>query len=93
MSKSNTSYKPSGSVLKSSLTSIGTLFSETAKRNPEKIAIICGNKEISYNKLNNRVNSLTHFFADQNVTRGDCVALLYLSRTSCCKNWSYLRKF
>ncbi len=76
MSKSNTSYKPSGSVLKSSLTSIGTLFSETAKRNPEKIAIICGNKEISYNKLNNRVNSLTHFFADQNVTRGDCVALL-----------------
>ena len=76
MSKSNKSYKPSSSVLNSSLTSIGKLFSETAKRSPEKIAIIYGNKEISYNELNNRVNSLAHFFADQNVTRGDCIALL-----------------
>jgi long-chain acyl-CoA synthetase len=48
----------------------------TARRMPGKIALIMGDKSLTYSELNRRVNQLAHALLDMNLQRGDRVAVL-----------------
>jgi fatty-acyl-CoA synthase len=69
-------YSPSPEVIQAGSTNVGSLFRETARQNSDSIALIEGDRKLSYADLNTRVNQLAHAMLDQGVKQGDCVGLL-----------------
>jgi len=55
---------------------LGEMLTETARRVPDKTAIICEGREVSYRELNSRVNQLAHGFLQSSLGKGSRVALL-----------------
>src|SRR5205807_6759245 len=59
---------------------IHELFEEQVERTPEGVALIQGERRISYRELNQRANHLAHFLRSQHVTREVRVGI-YLRRS------------
>ncbi len=55
--------------------SIHQLIEEQALKTPNQIAIVCGNKSISYQDLNIRSNQLAHFLQAQGIQEGALVGV------------------
>ena len=56
--------------------SIPVLFSAQVARNPESVAISCGERRWSYREVDETANRLAHLLAAQGVGPGQCVALM-----------------
>lgn len=56
--------------------SLGTLFQEQAELFPEKIAVRCGQQQLTYRALNEQTNALAWCLVAQGVKKGDSVVLL-----------------
>lgn len=52
------------------------LFEEKVKSKPNAIALVCEDKEITYNELNKLSNSIANYLLDNNIGQGDVVALM-----------------
>jgi len=55
---------------------IGEMLTTSAHKFPDKIAVICDGKQITYRELNARVNQLAHGFLHSGITRNSRVAIL-----------------
>ena len=69
-------YVPPPEVLQAGVTTVGRLFAETAALNPDRAALVEGDRELTYGDLNVRVNRLARAMFERGVGRGDRVALL-----------------
>ncbi|MFL2782109.1 MAG: class I adenylate-forming enzyme family protein [Rhodospirillales bacterium] len=63
--------------------SIGGLFTQVAKQNPNSIAIISGTQEITYSELDLRVNTLSDDLINKGIKLGDRVALISKNCAAC----------
>ncbi|MBT6304826.1 MAG: AMP-binding protein, partial [Rhodospirillaceae bacterium] len=63
-------------IQQASNTSIGGLFTQVVKQNPNSIAIISGTQEVSFHELNLRVNTLANELINKGIKLGDRVALI-----------------
>ncbi|SFR76007.1 non-ribosomal peptide synthetase [Anaeromicropila populeti] len=52
------------------------LFEEQVEKTPEQTAVVCGEKELTYRELNQRVNVLAHKLRQDGVKPGDFVAVM-----------------
>ena len=57
-------------------TSVGGLFRQRAAINPDSVALVEGNSQLSYAALNARVNRAAHMLLEQGLKHGDRLALL-----------------
>ncbi len=51
------------------------LFEETVDRTPDKVAVVCEEKQLTYRELNERANQLAHLLREKDVTRDSIVGL------------------
>lgn len=51
-------------------------FEEQVKSFPEKLAVTCGNKSVSYRQLNEKANLLAHYLIEIGVTRNSLVGVV-----------------
>src|SRR5690242_4985105 len=51
------------------------VFEKTVVSYPQKTALICDNKEITYEQLEARANQLAHYLKTQGIGRGDFVGI------------------
>ncbi|WP_407306459.1 amino acid adenylation domain-containing protein [Desulfosporosinus sp. SB140] len=56
--------------------SLNRLFENQVEQNPDKIALIFEEQELTYGELNRRANALAHYLRSRGVTRDTIVALL-----------------
>ncbi len=61
--------------------SIPEQYAAQVTRTPEAVALVCGERSMSYRELDEAANRLAHLLADHGVGPGQCVALL-LSRSA-----------
>lgn len=59
--------------------SIGNQLVRAAWRHPDKEAVTCKGKRITFKELNDRVNSLAHGLMEMGIKKGDFVAILMLN--------------
>ena len=57
--------------------SIPVLFAEQVARTPEAVALVCGERSMTYRELDEAANRLAHLLAGQGAGPGECVALLF----------------
>jgi amino acid adenylation domain-containing protein/thioester reductase-like protein len=57
--------------------SVPVLFAEQVARTPEAVALVCGNRSMTYRELDESANRLAHVLAGHGVGPGACVALLF----------------
>ncbi len=57
------------------------LFEEQVKKTPDKIALVCGFKHLTYDELNKRANQLAHYLRHKCNVGVETVVALCLSRT------------
>lgn len=57
--------------------SLAALFAEQVANNPEAIALICGDRQLTYQELDQQTNQLAHWLAEKGVGEGERVALLF----------------
>ena len=55
---------------------IHELFEEQAEKTPEKVAVIAGDKTLTYKELNEEANRVAHSLMEKGVGKGDIVGLL-----------------
>jgi fatty-acyl-CoA synthase len=70
-------------IQQASNTSIGGLFTQVVKQNPNSIAIISGTQEVSFHELNLRVNILANELINKGIKLGDRVALISKNCAEC----------
>ena len=70
-------------IQQASNTSIGGLFTQVVKQNPNSIAIISGTQEVSFHELNLRVNTLANELINKGIKLGDRVALISKNCAEC----------
>ena len=58
------------------LMSVPALFAEQTARTPEAVALVGGERSLTYRELDEAANRLAHLLASHGVGRGQCVALL-----------------
>jgi non-ribosomal peptide synthetase-like protein len=51
------------------------LFEQQAEASADKLALVCGEKQMTYGELERRANQLARFLRSRGVRRGDCVGL------------------
>lgn len=56
--------------------SVIDIFNEIVTKYPNKTALICGDQSISYQELNNKINTLAHILNENSVSSNDKVVLL-----------------
>src|ERR1700757_5055025 len=56
--------------------SVGDLLRRTAARYPDKIAVIAGERRVTYREFDASVNRCAHALADRGLGKGDRLALL-----------------
>ncbi|MGO4443554.1 amino acid adenylation domain-containing protein [Mycobacterium sp. 2YAF39] len=56
--------------------SIPELFAKHVDSAPETVALVCGQRSLTYRELNEAANRLAHLLAAQGVGPGECVALM-----------------
>ena len=54
---------------------IADLFEQVADKVPDRTALVCGDKRLSFAQLDRRANQLAHYLAEQGVGAGDHVGL------------------
>ena len=54
---------------------IADMFELVADKVPERVALVCGDRRVTYAKLESRANQLAHYLAGQGVRAGDHVGL------------------
>jgi amino acid adenylation domain-containing protein len=52
------------------------LFQSQVECTPDKVAVVCQDKELTYNQLAERSNQLAHFLRSKGVGKGDLVAIM-----------------
>ena len=57
--------------------SIPVVFAAQVARTPEAVALVCGERSLTYRELEEAANRLAHLLAGQGVGPGECVALLF----------------
>lgn len=60
--------------------SLSGLLLQQVRRTPDRIAIVCGERQLSYRALNARVNQLVHGLRASGVQSGDRIAMLSENR-------------
>ncbi len=55
---------------------VGDIIRQTAARYPEKIGLVYGDRQYSWQEVNNRVNRLAHGLLGLGLRKGDRVAIL-----------------
>src|SRR4051812_6599643 len=58
----------------------GAQLARNARKAPGKVALRCGDHEVTYGKLDQRVTRLAHALADRGVAFGDRVAMVMTNR-------------
>src|SRR4051794_26889713 len=58
----------------------GAQLAPPARKAPTKVAFRCGDREVTYGELDQRVTRLTHALADRGVEFGDRVAMVMTNR-------------
>ena len=69
-------YVPPPEVARASATTVGRLFAATAALNPDRTALVEGERSLGYAALDARVNRLANVLSGRGVERGDRVALM-----------------
>ncbi|MHA1267402.1 MAG: class I adenylate-forming enzyme family protein [Candidatus Helarchaeota archaeon] len=59
-----------------SIENIGLYVHQVALKHPKQVAIIQGNKKLTYKDFDNRINSLANLFRDLGIQKGDHIAVL-----------------
>ncbi|NVI85682.1 amino acid adenylation domain-containing protein, partial [Janthinobacterium sp. BJB401] len=59
---------------------IHQLFEEQAERTPDKVALVCEERSLTYRELNERANQLAHYLCEQGVV-ADTLVGLYVERS------------
>lgn len=55
---------------------ISMLFEEQAKKTPDRVALVFGNKEMTYKELDKKSNSIANFLRTKGVTRNDIIGIM-----------------
>jgi len=76
MTASTQIFRPEPGPSRAGLTTVGALFRARARIDGAAIALVEGERRITYAELNARVNRLAHVLAGEGVRRGDRVAIL-----------------
>ena len=71
-----TRFQPSAAVRTACGPTVGTLFAEVARRNPDRIALSRGDSSWTYRELDLRVNQLANALRQRGVSAGDRIGLL-----------------
>ena len=58
------------------LKTISMLFEEQALKTPDRVALVFGNKEMTYKELNEKSNSLAFFLRKKHISRNDIVGIM-----------------
>ncbi len=58
---------------------VGNQLLRAVWRNPNKEAIVCKGKRVTYKELNTRVNSLAHGLMELGISKGDFVAIIFMN--------------
>lgn len=53
------------------------IFEEVVSKHPNKTALICGNKELTYEEFNNHINYLAKYLIKNNIKKNTPIALLF----------------
>ncbi|SHN62861.1 class I adenylate-forming enzyme family protein [Desulfitobacterium chlororespirans] len=56
---------------------VGDFLTLNSARYPDKIALVCKDKRLTYQELNGRVNALAHAFLDLGIGKGDKIGYLF----------------
>jgi amino acid adenylation domain-containing protein len=54
---------------------IAQLFEEQVEKTPDNIAVVCGDKKVTYRELNEKANSLAQELLDNEIKAGDTIAI------------------
>ncbi|WP_372365314.1 thioester reductase domain-containing protein [Candidatus Uabimicrobium sp. HlEnr_7] len=57
-------------------TTLHEIFSEQVKKNPDKVALVDKEIQLTYNELNQMTNSLAHYLSNYKIEEGDPVGIL-----------------
>jgi len=76
MSTSDGLFRPDPAPLRAGVASIGSLFRARARLEGSAVAVVDGERRVTYGELNERVNRLAHVLAGEGVRRGDRIAIL-----------------
>ena len=57
--------------------SIPVVFAAQVARTPEAVALVCGDRSLTYRELDEAANRLAHLLAGRGAGPGQCVALLF----------------
>jgi fatty-acyl-CoA synthase len=74
----DTAYPPgtTAAVARARRHSVGDLLHRTARRHPDKLAVVAGELRVTYAEFDAAVNRCAHALADRGLTKGDRLALL-----------------
>src|SRR5687767_8739493 len=67
-------------VARAARSTVASLFAAQARRFPERIAVVDGERQVSYARLDDRARRLASLLAARGVGRGDRVAVLAENR-------------
>ena len=66
----------SASIARARQHSVGDLLHRTARRYPDKLAVVAGDRRVTYREFDVAVNRAAHALADRGLAKGDRLALL-----------------
>src|ERR687890_30072 len=66
----------STAIARSRQHSVGDLLHRTARRYPDKLAVVAGDRRVTYAEFDVAVNRAAHALADRGLAKGDRLALL-----------------
>lgn len=58
-------------------TDLVTLFEQQAQKNPDRIAVCCGEDKLTYEELNKQSNKIAHYLISEGIVPGNIVGLLF----------------
>ncbi|MHA1578576.1 MAG: class I adenylate-forming enzyme family protein [Candidatus Freyarchaeota archaeon] len=71
---------------------VGKQLVRAAWRYPDKEAVVCKGKRLTYRELNDRVNSLAHGLMELGIQKGDFVAVILMNRSEFVETYFALAK-
>ncbi|MEM7300624.1 MAG: AMP-binding protein [Pseudomonadota bacterium] len=74
------SFTPSAEVCAAGKGTVGGLFRSVVAANANRIALVDGDRSLTYEQLEDRTNRLANVFTDRGLSRGDRVAILAHNR-------------
>jgi len=76
MSAAGEGFRPEPLPARAAASALGALFRARARTDRDAVAVIEGDRQVTFGELNDRVNRLVQVLAAEGVTRGDRVAIL-----------------